>query len=158
MTETVDPTPLAVLAALSNTDVEALITPSGRALAILEVVMRHKQLAWVAKGTTVAIVWSRERDYGVTVNGVEIKAGTSADIMDTLRQLAAELEVARLQPTPTARDYGEWHGVWVDVQEGRLVCYPKFTDGGWQEDAVEVEFTCQHMLDLAPGKLGWEGG
>ena len=155
MKDTVDPTPLAVLAALSSTEVEALITPSGRALAILEVVKRRKQLAWVAKGTTVAIVWSSARDYGVTVNGVEIKAGTSADILDTLKQLAAELEVARLQPTPTARVHAQF-GCWADVQNGRFMYYPMYTDGDWYTEPLEVEYACQHMLNQVNADFGTE--
>jgi hypothetical protein len=119
----------------------------------LEVVMRHKQLAWVAKGTTVAIVWSSARDYCLTVNGVEINDGTSADILDTLKQLAAELEVARLQPTTTARVHAQF-GYWADVQKGRFKHYPMYTDGSWYDDPLEVEYACQHMLDQVNADFG----
>jgi hypothetical protein len=75
-----------------------------------------------------------------------------------MQTVAQRSSVFAAPPSATARDYGEWHGIWVDVQDGSLVHYAQFADGGWQEGVLEVEFTCQHMLDLAPGKLGWEGG
>ncbi len=153
MNEIADRTPSPSSPLWSHTEVEALVTPSGRALAIFEVVMRHKQLAWVATGTAVAIVWSRARDYCVTVNGVVINDGTSADILDTVKRLAAELDVARLQPTLTARPY-EQFGFWADVQNGRFMHYPMGTDGGWDEDPAEVEFVCQHMLDRVNADFG----
>ena len=64
-----------------------------------------------------------------------------------------DLDVPRLQPTPTARAY-EQFGFWADVQGGHLVSYVMYADGGWDEDPAGVEFACQHMVDRVNADFG----
>ncbi len=153
MKDTVDPTPLAVLAALSNTAVEALSAPRRRALAIFKAAMRHKGLAWHAKGTAVAILWCGAGDYCVTVDGVQIDKGSRGATLETVKRLVAELDVASFQPTTTARAHAQF-GYWADVQNGRFMHYPMYTDGDWYEEPLEVEYACQHMLDHVNADFG----
>ena len=142
---------LADLATVSSATVRDLRTSRGRALALFDAATRHDRVEWQANGTTVALLSCGAGDYCVTVDGVQIDKGTIGATIATVKQRSAVFE---LPPTPTARDYGAWYGFWADVQGGRLVSYVKFADGGWQEDILEVEFACQHMLDRVNADFG----
>lgn len=144
---------LAYLAILSNTPVEALSTPRGRALAVFEVAMRLDGVKWYANDTLVAVLWCGAGDYCVTVDGAQIDKGTLGATLDTVKRLVAGLDEPLLKPTPTACAYPQF-GFWADVQDGYLMCNPMSSDGGWDEDFAGVEFACQHLLDHANADFG----
>ena len=144
---------LANLAAVSTATADELRGRHVRVLALFFAASRHGSVEWQEKGTTIALLSYGGNDYSVNVDGVRSKSGSIAALIETVEQLSSAFAAP---PTATARDYGEWHGIWVDVQDDRLVSYPKYTDGGWEEQVVEVEFTCQHLLDRVNNDFGTE--
>jgi hypothetical protein len=143
---------LAYLALLSDTPVESLSTPRGRALAMFEVARRRDGVKWYANDALVALVGSDATGYRVTVDGAPIYADTLGSMIRTVQRLVVGLDVP-LKPTPTARAYKQF-AFWADAQDGYLMSYVMFADGGWDEEPAAVEFACQHMVDHANADFG----
>jgi hypothetical protein len=143
---------LRYLATLSNTAIEALSTPRGRALAMFEVAKRSDGVKWYANDTLVVLLGNDASGYSVTVDGAPIDTGTLEHTISTVKCLVVGLDEP-LRPTPTARAYTQF-GFWADVQNGYLVSYVMFSDGGWDEDPAAIEFACQHMVDHANADFG----
>lgn len=143
---------LAYLALLSNTTVEVLGTPRGRALAMFEVARRRDGVKWYAKDATVVLVGNDAAGYRVTRHGDAIATGTLEHTLCTVERLVVGLDVP-LKPTPTARAYKQF-GFWADAQDGYLMSYVMFADGGWDEEPAAVEFACPHLVDHANADFG----
>ena len=141
---------LADLATLGSPTVKDLNKHTVRALALFIAASRHIKVEWQANGTAVALLSYNGGEYGVTVDGVKCAEGTLGALLDTVKQLSAVLEVP---PTPTARPYEQW-GFWADMQDGHLVHYPMYNDGGWDEEPTGVEFACQHLIDRVNADFG----
>ncbi len=119
---------LTYLALLSDTPVESLSTPRGRALAMFEVARRRDGVKWHAKRGLVVLVGNDATGYRVTEGGAPIYAGTLDHTLCTVQRLLVGLDVP-LKPTPTARAYKQF-GFWADAQDGYLMSYVMFADGG----------------------------
>jgi hypothetical protein len=141
---------LADLASVSETTAEGLSTPRGRALATFAAARRFDRLEWQTNGATVALLWCGAGEYGVTMDGAQIEKGILEATLDTVVRVMAGLA---LQPTPTARRY-EQVGYWADLQNGQLMSYAMYSDGGWDKSPARVEFACQHVLDRVNADFG----
>lgn len=95
---------VAYLALLSDTPIEALGTPRGRALAMLEVAKRRDGVKWYANDTLVVLRGNDADGYSVTVDGAPIDSGTVEHTISTVKCLVVGLDEP-LRPTPTARAY-----------------------------------------------------
>jgi len=143
---------LTYLALLSDTPVESLSTPRGRALAMFEVARRRDGVKWYANDTLVILRGNDADGYSVTVDGAPIDTGSLESAISTVKCLVVGLDEP-LKPTPTARAYTQF-AFWADVQNGYLMSYVMFSDGGWDEDPAAVEFACPHLVDHANADFG----
>ena len=143
---------VAYLALLSDTPIEALGTPRGRALAMPEVAKRRDGVKWYANDTLVVLRGNDADGYSVTVDGAPIDSGTVEHTISTVKCLVVGLDEP-LRPTPTARAYTQF-AFWTDVQNGYLMSYVMFSDGGWYEDPAAIEFACIHMLEHVNADFG----
>jgi hypothetical protein len=131
--------------------------PRGPALAAFDAATRPTRVLVEANGTTVEILCggagARPGYYRMAVNQVKSDKGPIGATLETVKRLVAGLEAPLLKPTPAARAY-EQFAFWADVQDGYIMTYAMFADGGWDEDPSAVEFACQHMLDAVNADFG----